>query len=151
MTESFLKRTLWSGSSSTGTEVGRVVCCATSMAGRTKSETRPSFMLETPGTRSMRKNRQYRTPVFCTGLTPGLRNGLNATLRALVMSPEHTIEERFLVPLGMTAKLIAASNGSAGDTTESRGPAEKLGEQFLEAGCAGGGGAHFGGVDAEAE
>jgi hypothetical protein len=77
--------------------------------------------------RSMRENRQYRTPVFATGLTRGLRNGLNATLRALVISPEHTIEERFLAPLGMTAKPIAAVNGPGGDTTESRALPKSLG------------------------
>src|ERR1700756_2261402 len=138
MTEPFWKRTLWSGSASTGMEVCEEVCCATNIAGNAKREIRPIFMLKTPEARP-RENRQYRTPVFA-----------RKDFWALTISPEHTSEERFLAALGMTAKKICAESYTPG---QSRGAAccAPTREFVSEAGCAGGGGAHFRGVYAEAK
>jgi hypothetical protein len=76
-------------------DVCEEVCCATNIAGKRKRETKPIFMLKTPECRRRGKNRQYRTPIFT-----------RKDFGALTISPEHTLEERFLAALGMMAKKI---------------------------------------------
>jgi hypothetical protein len=73
MTESFWKRTLWSGSASTGMEVCEEVCCATNIAGNTKREIRPIFMLKTPE-RGPRLEQAISYTDFCKGRLLGFEN-----------------------------------------------------------------------------
>jgi len=99
MTESFLKRTLWSGSSSTGTEVGREVCCATSMVGKTSKETRPIFTMNSWNAVLAARTGNIVHRFLRRAELEGCGNGRHATLRAQGRSLAGTHHRREILAL----------------------------------------------------